>query len=96
MTKNTSYLKQAAKHSDYNIRHWLRYLRKFASPTGLKLTPKETNYLTHSDDLHLYQKVILQRAVVPNSITHKYLVYLNRPASTPMYDAVKHIKNKEK
>lgn len=95
MTKNTNYLKQAAKHSHYNIRHWLRYLRKFAISTGLKLTPKETDYLMHSDNLHLYQKVILQRATVPGSITHKYLLYLNRPASTPIYDAVKNIKNKE-
>ena len=95
MTKNTNYLEQAAKHSDHDVKHWLRYLRKFTTSIGLSLTLEEINYLMHSDNLNSYQKAILQRAVIPGSPTHKYLLRLNQPASTPIYDAVKNIKNKE-
>ena len=88
-----NYYFNAAKKSRNNSEQWFRYLRKFITSEGCKLSDNEINYMLLSDHLTMYQKITLKRALINGTETNKKVISLNEKTKTPMLD---HIKRKNK
>lgn len=82
------YIISAAEHSKYNGKHWFRYLRKEFDKDTIVLTKDQMNQLLLSNELTLFQKISLKRAMEKDSLTHEYLYNLNRKTQTPMLKKV--------
>lgn len=78
---HVQYLENAAIESRGCARHWVRYLRKVIDINGIKLTPQDIKALLSSPALDNAQKATLKKAVTPGTPTHKYVVFLNLPAT---------------
>ena len=80
---------RAAKDSRYHAAQWLRYLRKEFKGTTPKITPLQLDYLLESDNLTMFQKVSLSRAMQQDTITNQYVTALNRRATPSMLDQIR-------
>lgn len=82
------YLYSAAEHSKYNAKHWFRYLRKEFDNDNKQLTADQIAELLLSNELTLFQKISLKRALEKDSLTHEYISSLNHKTQTPMLKKV--------
>lgn len=80
VSANISYLIRAAHHSKYNAGHWFRYLRKEIVDGKIRLSPDEISALVASDELTIFQKITLKRAMTVGTPTYSYIDSLNKPA----------------
>lgn len=74
------YTIMAAEHSKNNAAHWFRYLRKMIFEDYLYLNDKNLEKLLASKQLTDFQKVTLKRALDNKTLTHEYVVSLNKKA----------------
>lgn len=78
----------ASQHSCGSASQWLRYLRKEFENGDVKLTEEQINKLLNCDELGMFQKVLLKRAVQYGTPTNHYVNSLNEKAKTPMADLI--------
>ena len=79
-----SYLLQGAEDSRCSAKQWYRYLRKLFQSNACILNEAEIAALNERSALSMFQKVRFAQALDPDSVTHQYIVHLNRRTDIPM------------
>ena len=79
----------AARESRFNAKQWLRYLRKEIVDGRPVLTSAQVDALAVNDELTLFQRMSLVRAMQEGSITNRYVTDLNKPAKMGMVAELK-------
>ena len=80
---------RAAQDSRYHAKQWLRYLRKELVDGKSRLTALQIECFLESDEVTLFQKVSLKRAMQQNTTTNRRISELNKRAEPKMLDAIR-------
>ena len=81
-----TWLIRAAKHSRHNAKHWFRYLRKEIVNDKIIPAHEDIKKLLDSDELTIFQKISLKRAMTVGTPTYEYVASLNKPAKLTYYN----------
>lgn len=87
--QTVEYYKKAALESRNCSEQWFRYLRKIVSEDGCKLSELQINMLLSSSSLTMYQKLLLKRAIIPETETNLKVLGLNRKTKVPMIEEIR-------